>query len=106
MRLLIAVLCIFLGGCSLPLESLAPTAKQATEPEESETCANLSELTIGMTTLQVLSLQGTAKWTQYGLIEAAIFILRAGSWNAYNPFNNSLDNFPDCRDETALQIVY
>jgi hypothetical protein len=55
MRLLIAVLCIFLGGCSLPIESLAPTAKQANEPEESETCANLSELTIGMTTLQVLS---------------------------------------------------
>ena len=52
MRLLIAVLCIFLGACSLPLESLAPTAEQA---NESETCANLSELAIGMTTSQVLS---------------------------------------------------
>jgi hypothetical protein len=55
MRLLIAVPCIFLGACSLPIESLAPTATQANEPEESETCASLSELAIGMTTSQVLS---------------------------------------------------
>src|ERR1700741_5578991 len=55
MRLLIAAACICVGACALPVESLDPATQQANESQESETCAKLSELAIGMTTSQVQS---------------------------------------------------
>ena len=55
MRLLAVAMCVSLCACSQVAEELTTVrATQTSEQEENEKCAKLSEITIGMTTSQVL----------------------------------------------------